>query len=201
MWKVEDRGTDVSGVWMRPFDSALILEYECECCGAKQYVVKEDCFVYISFAEKAVCHYIKQVFEDAIENLRCRGGYELDIFIPSLQLGIEIDGSVHAKQYERDLNKNRWFKNRGVDVIHIRDKKCKELKDGCQEFWFTSGSLDKAIRGCLSYLGKEVSVDVKRDRELIEKELARKIVKGLDREDYDRMFVCENCLREFGVKI
>ena len=62
-----------------------------------------------SFAEQAFYFYIKKVYPDAINSYRdiFNNGMELDIYIPSIRLGIEYDGEAWHKEsnFERELKK------------------------------------------------------------------------------------------------
>jgi len=50
------------------------------------------------------------------------GAYSVDIFIPDLNLGIEVDGPYHLKK--RDLKRDEYLKQaHGVDIWRIPIKK------------------------------------------------------------------------------
>ena len=49
------------------------------------------------------------------------GRRELDIFIPSLKIGIEYDGSYYHKDMDRDKRKNKFFKDIGITIIRVRE--------------------------------------------------------------------------------
>ena len=50
------------------------------------------------------------------------GDYSVDIFIPDLNLGIEVDGPYHLKK--RDLKRDEYLKQtHGVDIWRIQIKK------------------------------------------------------------------------------
>ncbi len=71
--------------------------------------------------EKEVAEFIKPLGFEIIENYRDK--FELDIFIPSLNFGIEFDGlywhsdSFVDKNYH--IEKTLYFKEKGIDIIHI----------------------------------------------------------------------------------
>lgn len=65
-----------------------------------------------SICEQSLYYYIKKVYQDA-ENRNTDFGFELDIYIPSINLGIEYDGSP-------------WHKDK-ITEDNIKDIKCKEL--------------------------------------------------------------------------
>ena len=55
-------------------------------------------------------------------------GREGDIFIPKLNLIIEYDGSYfHKGKEKRDLNKNKFFEERGLITIRVRVSPLKKL--------------------------------------------------------------------------
>lgn len=49
-------------------------------------------------------------------------GVELDIYIPHLNVGIEIDGSYwHKNKITKDLEKNAFFLKKGIKVLRLKD--------------------------------------------------------------------------------
>ena len=42
---------------------------------------------------------------------------EIDIFIPSLKIGIEYDGKNWHKDFNKDLKKDKLCKDNGIDLI------------------------------------------------------------------------------------
>lgn len=84
--------------------------------------------MYISFAEKAVYYYMKQVFPDAIPNyIGCFDNrMELDIYIPSIKTGIEYDGyKYHVNKLSQDIAKDELCKEKGITIIRIREQRDK----------------------------------------------------------------------------
>jgi hypothetical protein len=45
---------------------------------------------------------------------------ELDIYIPSLKIGIEIDGEKYHKDTMKDIKKNELYKKFGISIIRVR---------------------------------------------------------------------------------
>ena len=84
-----------------------------------------------SFPEKAIYFYIKRIFPDAIANYHSSkmGSLELDIFIPSLKIGIEYDGERWHQKTEKDLLKNRLCNEAGIVLIRVREPSCPTLSD------------------------------------------------------------------------
>jgi len=57
-------------------------------------------------------------------------GKELDVFIPQLRVGIEVDGAYwHRNREKEDIDKSRYFKARGIDVVRIRQKPLAKICD------------------------------------------------------------------------
>lgn len=207
VWKVNDKNTDITGVWIRWIDNKLCLEYSCECCGHKTNKVFNKT-IYYSFAEKAVLYYIHNLFPNVLNNYKADWlcGCELDIFIPDLNVGVEIDGAVYHKNTSKDKYKNIICADNIVKLIRIRDFKCAELSDGSACIKCTlkeDKSLSRAILQCLALLGIDgIDIDVKRDRRLIEQFVAMNILKELKRYNeniYCLSYVCNACLLEFGI--
>lgn len=79
-----------------------------------------------SFPEQAIYFYAKQFYPDALNRYRelSNTGLELDIFIPSWNVGIEYDGkefhsSLEAK--EREERKYRICKEKNIKLIRIKE--------------------------------------------------------------------------------
>ena len=125
----------------------------------------------ISFPEKALFYYVSKAFPDAEENKRNAfdgiGRFEVDVWIPSLDTGLEYDGQQWHTNTERDMRKNALFLEAGMRLIRVREPECPVLEDGCEVVVrgdaMSNGSLNVAIREALSMLGVEVDVDVDRD--------------------------------------
>lgn len=82
-----------------------------------------------SFPEQALFYYIKRIFNDAIWKANYipnnEKSFEIDIYIPSLKIGIEYDGAYwHKDDIDNDNYKNRILSEEGVFVIRIREEGC-----------------------------------------------------------------------------
>ena len=86
-----------------------------------------------SFPEQAVAFYVSKYF-NIIQRYREKG-YELDIYLPEFKIGIEYDGMFYhdASNSEREKDKNEYYKDNGISIIHIKEDKIK------------SGLIDDAI--------------------------------------------------------
>ena len=127
-----------------------------------------------SFPEKAIYFYIKKSFHDAIANYRHEkmNSLELDMFIPSLQLGIEYDGERWHQKIEKDLCKNRLCTEVGITLIRIREPACPILLDElsiCIKRESKKIGLDKTIKCLLTKICEianidcAIDIDLKRD--------------------------------------
>lgn len=84
-----------------------------------------------SFAERAVYFYTKQLFSDAVSRYKdiFSNGMELDIYIPSLKLGIEYDGVAFHKpeRLEREEHKYLICKENNIKLIRIKEQNLEEV--------------------------------------------------------------------------
>ena len=76
-----------------------------------------------SFPEKAVFYYIQKWFPDAISSDK-HLGIELDVFIPSINVGIEYDGQQWHQDIEKDVRKNKRCKSQRITLFRIRERNC-----------------------------------------------------------------------------
>lgn len=71
------------------------------------------------------------MFSDSISSYKSQtlGSYELDIYIPSLHIGIEYDGERWHQNSEKDLQKNQKCADLMITLIRIREPHCPILSD------------------------------------------------------------------------
>lgn len=76
-----------------------------------------------SFQEKAILFYLRKAFPDTIETYKPKwiGRSEIDIYIPSLRLGIEYDGKAWHRDIEKDVRKNELCKSNNITLLRIRE--------------------------------------------------------------------------------
>ena len=55
------------------------------------------------------------------------GVFEIDIFLPEYDIGIEYDGEVFHKDVERDREKDKRCQELGITLIHVREKRCPDI--------------------------------------------------------------------------
>ena len=75
-----------------------------------------------STPEQTIYYYVKTLFPDAISRYKVEPNLEADIFIPSLNVAIEYDGSYwHKDKIEQDIKKVNELETKGIYQIHVRD--------------------------------------------------------------------------------
>ena len=82
-------------------------------------------YMHTSFAEQAVYFYVKKAFGDAQNKYtNCFDNQmELDIFIPSLRIGIEYDGSYWHSESSVNRNKKKYelCQQQGIFLIRVKE--------------------------------------------------------------------------------
>ena len=115
-----------------------------------------------SFAEQAVFFYVKQLYPDAINRYKdiFDNGMELDIYIPSIQLGIEYDGEAwhKDKHLEREEYKYNACIKHGIRLLRLKEERVSEHHRYTADDFLhiekmhTHRQLEQAIRLLLSKL-------------------------------------------------
>ena len=84
-----------------------------------------------SFREQALFYYIKKMYPHAISRYKTKelGKFEIDIYIPDINLGIEYDGIAWHKEnkYEREQRKYLLCKEAGIHLLRVKEKMPEEL--------------------------------------------------------------------------
>ena len=116
----------------------------------------------VSFQEKSVLYFVKQLFPNAIESYRppWLDPKELDIFIPEFNIGIEYDGAEWHKEPTKDEEKDKLCLSKGVDVIHIREPLCPEaqLKSVIILSSRSTASLEQGIKELIELLQQKTHI-------------------------------------------
>lgn len=110
-----------------------------------------------SFPEQALYFYVKQVFSDAINGYTniFKNGMELDIFIPSLMVGIEYDGKAWHNEKTINKEKNKYIICQNNKILLLRlVETLEQAEKTCDKIIFVSDAsnskhLDEAIIECL----------------------------------------------------
>ena len=123
-----------------------------------------------SFPEQALYYYLKQRFPDAL-NRYISDKREIDIFIPSKNIGFEYNGYFsHKKKAEKDAAKKTFFHSVGVTLFIITEYKTEEERDNADYYIHertTFKDLTILISKILSDLNVETSVDIDCERDAI----------------------------------
>ena len=150
-----------------------------------------------SFPEQAIFYYLKKIFPGA------KNGYtkifnnkmELDIYIPSIKVGIEYDGIAwhsREKMRDREREKYRLCKEAGIKLIRVREERANEkLDDICDDYLFTDFTnrnyieLDQKKKKIITSLSaRTLDVDCERDLPVILSGFIYKKVKNSLAEKY-----------------
>ena len=131
-----------------------------------------------SFPEQSIYFYIKQLFSDAVNKYTdiFNNKMEIDIFIPSIKVGIEYDGlAFHQSEasYENEKKKYVICKENNIKLIRIREFKGYDETLICDCFFHINRNpsykeLSFVISQIFALFGKSCSVDVEKDKALIQ---------------------------------
>lgn len=121
-----------------------------------------------SFPEQAIYFYIKQSFPDAISRYTTSSleNMEIDIFIPSLKIGIEYDGKhwhENSVSVNRELRKYELCKKLGIKLLRIRETDGKNERIANYTI-IASDNLDYTINSIRKYISFTEDVDTERDK-------------------------------------
>ena len=127
-----------------------------------------------SFPEQALFYYIKKAAPDALNTYEeiFSNQMELDIYIPSLRIGIEYDGAnwhTDNDSYRKEKEKYSICQKNGIKLIRVRENangnSCSETSDlsVATHRHPSPQELDATILEVLQILGLVVDVDTKAD--------------------------------------
>lgn len=114
-----------------------------------------------SFPEQTISFFLKQNNIEVINRHLINSNnknYELDLFLPQLNVGIEYDGVFwHSSKTIKDLEKNKVIENAGITFVRIREQGLEStgIKNGAEIFIdgsITNPSLANCINKLFSYL-------------------------------------------------
>lgn len=127
-----------------------------------------------SFPEQAIFYYVSQVYPDAVNGyteLFNNHGMELDIYIPTLKIGIEYDGIAFHRsrvQKRREERKYSICHDAGITLVRIREDVNDSNETTSDFLILLTEGLDAGICA-LKSVGLAVSnVDVERDHNMID---------------------------------
>lgn len=84
-----------------------------------------------SLPEQAIYFYLKKIYPDAINTFQPEWikPSEIDVFLPSINFGIEYDGEGFHTSPSKDESKDELCKSHGIVILHVREPKCPPLSD------------------------------------------------------------------------
>ncbi len=120
-----------------------------------------------SFPEQAIYFYIKRLFPDAI-NGDHHLKMELDIYIPSKKVAIEYDGMFWHKNSKSDERKNKLCRENKIFLFRVKENlKYEKLENDFLRIIpcaYSDAGIKSAIELITKYLGKNIDVNLDRDR-------------------------------------
>lgn len=171
--------------WQFSYGSKKVVYWRCSnghswaCAIYRRTTNKEGCphcnkELSISFPEKIVAFYLSKIFPDSVENYHCKElkKYEIDIFIPSLNLGIEYDGSQYHKNVQKDIDKDRLCEELDITLFRIREVGCPLYNSNSHKIFVEyrkSDDIKNAVLSILEYINdtfgyaKDIDIDIERD--------------------------------------
>ena len=192
--------------WMETPDSRCYRKFCPNCAKA----------LHTSFSEQAILYYLKEYFDDVISRDKSKG-IEIDIFIPSISLGVEYDGVYYHSNQKRivtDELKDKLCKDNGITLYRIREPglPATHLANNILMSGFTSDDLNRVINILLSGLNKNPIADVEKDTSFIiaqyksifiENCLAVQSPDALEKWDYEKNYPLkpENVVPGSGIKM
>jgi len=131
-----------------------------------------------SFPEQAIYFYLKSIFTDSLNGYKYDDKWEIDVFVPSLNLGIEYDGVYfHDENRTSDFEKEKYLVDKGLSVLRVKEVSIKKkecyLKDNVifLNARFSRQLLNKAIKLCIGYISEnithiayDIDIDIEQDR-------------------------------------
>lgn len=127
-----------------------------------------------SFPEQIIYYYLKKIFPDAINGYKDIENEisEIDIYIPSLNIGIEYDGiNWHRGElsYKKELKKYEACKNKNIYLIRFKEKALERDFKTCDEILFSSynysiSKFNDEIQNFINRYSSSVKVNVEKDR-------------------------------------
>ena len=91
------------------------------------------------------------------------GSYEVDIFIPSLKIAIEYDGSYfHKNKEKQDKSKSAYLESQGIKIIRVREiplKKLSNLDILVKSSSFTKKDCDIVVKTIEEFSKTEVDIN------------------------------------------
>lgn len=132
----------------------------------------------ISDKEIKVYYYIHKYFPDAILNYKNtkKGISEIDIYIPSIKVGIEYDGQFYHQDIDRDKKKDSACNNNRIKLFRIREPDCPKYNSNQCSFIYLNNISNITLENAIMKILKTLSVteyNINFDRDIKEIELIK----------------------------
>lgn len=119
-----------------------------------------------SYPEYVLYYYIKKIYNDVIHTYKDLG-FEIDIYIPSLKVGIEYDGGNWHNNVTNDLNKDKLCEKENITLYRIKEPNCKKLNSSSIEIFMKKNNkkeLENSIYKLFEYLNiQNIDINLTRD--------------------------------------
>jgi len=128
-----------------------------------------------SFPEQSIFYYLAMSTKNVVNRYLLtvqNTVYEIDIYLPELNIGIEYDGYWHMHKKKQDEKKNKVLQKEGIQLIRIREKGLPKINPhGAVIYEIDPSILDQqgeGVRLVFTYLGFNTdNINIKRDRMVI----------------------------------
>lgn len=123
-----------------------------------------------SFPEQSIYYYVSKKYKDTVNSFIINGK-EIDIYIPSLRIGIEYDGYKWHQDINRDIEKNKLCEENGIILYRIREKNLPIFEETdflkivyCDTECSEENKVEIAVQELIKRLNIDVVVSLKTDR-------------------------------------
>lgn len=114
-----------------------------------------------SFPEQAIFFYLSKFFNAKSRELVF--GYEVDVYLPDIQCGIEYDGDYfHSNRAHKEHEKDKALKQKGIRLIRVKESDKNEIYDDIIHYVYNIKhiNLKWAILSLLDILGIRTSANI-----------------------------------------
>lgn len=169
------RGSHIEASWICPVGHKYVKVIHARCQGQGCVTCAKESQT--SFPEQVIFYYVSKIFPDAINRF---GKPEIDIFIPSLNFGIEYDGEyAHKDRKQSEKKKNSIIEARGIYLLRVKETK-KNQKDTDKVIYCKPNSNNRFLEEVLCKIQNiicsrynieiDFCADISRDRITIEEQ-------------------------------
>lgn len=134
-------------------------EWEAAVCNrtnSKNHTACPECSkeLHTSFPEQAILFYLSNYFP--CENRAIIDKKEIDVFIPSMKIGVEYDGRYYHPEATRirENDKDRYFESIGLRIIRVKESTRNTVTDNCIEYIYSSSNYDNLSWAIVELLKK-----------------------------------------------